>query len=107
MTRSLPYPMNDPKDFSMLTAPKLHIGSNVVVWDEDEGGEWVQARVVAAEFNRYQKTWSYDAVVEMVDASNIGKETTDATIIIKDWYYFGEHELKNLWTTGLYVVIKE
>ncbi len=123
--RTNPYPEHDPKDYSMLTTPKLSIGSKVVLWDEDEGGEWVQARVVDATFNRGKKCWEYSAVVEFVDEeehtehSEVHKEGINIhlclcehkyktqKIVIKDWYCFSDEDLKTLWTTGMYIVIKK
>jgi len=56
--RSLPYELNDPTDFSMLQSPSLKIGDIVMIFDADDGpGEWAQARIFAAQFNRYSKQW--------------------------------------------------
>lgn len=94
--RSLPYTMNDPKDFSMLTQPKLKLGDTVIVWDSEEGGEWVQARVVDAMFYRQNKEWSYSAVTEFVDCE-IGDIDHPKSILLKQWYVFYDSELKEAW----------
>lgn len=100
MTRTNPYPMNDPRDYSMLTTPKLKIGDIVIVWDEDEGGEWVQSRVVDATFNRGKKCWEYSAVVEFVDeyfeqlpGGTPGSVIETKGILVKDWHCFSDEEL--------------
>ena len=96
--RSLPYTMNDSKDFSMLTHPKLHIGDTVIVWDKEEVGEWAQARVVDAMFNRHAKEWEYSAVTEFVDFEEYKKdEFKEKDVRIKDWYYFDDNELEEAW----------
>lgn len=108
MTRTNPYPEHDPTDFSMLTTPKLKIGDIVVVWDKEDGGEWAQARVVDAQFNRYRMCWTYSAVVEFVDdqsqtmvfgESNIEHTITDMKIIVKEWYCFSDEDLQPNVTT--------
>lgn len=91
--RTNPYPMNDPKDYSMLTQPKLRLNDTVIVWDEEGSGEWVQARVVDATFNRGKKCWEYSAVVEFVDDYREGYEKK-VRIAIKDWYCFSDDELE-------------
>lgn len=101
--RTNPYPENDPSDFSMLTNPKLKLGDTVIVWDESQGGEWAQARVVDARFNRYRKLWEYSAVVEFVDDqsqtmvfgdSNIEHTITDMKMVVKEWYCFSDEDLQ-------------
>lgn len=112
MTRTNPYPMNNPEDYSMLTQPKLRLNDTVIVWDEDEGGEWAQARVVDATFNRKMKCWEYSAVVEFVDEYKA--KTGDIMFYdmrIKDWYYFSDEELDTTafsTVSGVhYIVIKK
>ena len=110
--RTNPYPENDPSDFSMLTNPKLKLGDTVIVWDESQGGEWAQARVVDARFNRYRKLWEYSAVVEFVDEQDVVETQTtsprgagigdllinahsyrDMKIVVKEWYCFNDNDL--------------
>lgn len=91
--RTNPYPMNDPKDYSMLTQPKLKLNDIVIVFDtEIETQDWVQARVVDATFNRGKKCWEYSAVVEFVDDYRKGYEPV-REVIVKDWYCFSDEEL--------------
>lgn len=96
------YQQNDPSDFSMLTNPKLKLGDIVIVWDNEDGGEWTQARVVDAQFNRHRKCWGYSAVIEFVDDEEHEDRRSmlqDVTyremhMQIKEWYCFYEDELK-------------
>lgn len=99
----------------MLTPPRLKINDIVVVWEKDNGGEWTQARVVDAQFNRYRKVWEYSAVVEFVDEEDHVQHTgghhefgenghhmifecphtyKTQEIAIKQWYCFNDSELK-------------
>ena len=93
MTRTNPYPMNDPKDYSMLTQPKLRLNDTVIVWDEDEGGEWVQARVVDATFHRREKQWIYSAITEYVDCPSLDIDRPES-ILLKQWHCFSDDELE-------------
>lgn len=95
--RSLPYIENDPKDYSMLTQPKLKINDVVIVWDEEEGGEWVQADVMAAQFNRAKKCWTYEALTALVDCPSTDRDAKPELILPKQWYYFTDEELKEAW----------
>lgn len=88
------YQQNNPSDYSMLTQPKLKIGDTVIVWDKEEGGEWVQAEVIAAEFNRFMKCWTYEALTAFVDCPTTDVGVKPEALLPKEWYLFSDNELK-------------
>lgn len=106
--RSLPYELNDPTDFSMVKAPMLHIGDVVILFDDlEDGGEWVQADVFAARYNRYKNCWEYEARTRIFETEHtpvdgIYKGTTD-----QNWQLFDDIDLVHVPSFKQFFVIKK
>lgn len=88
----------------MVIQPRWYLGAIVMIFNNTDGpGEWAQARIFAAEFNRYNKRWEYEACFQLFDID--GEQVNGLQEY--HWVTFTEEQLKGTIGAMDFIVLED